>query len=54
MGPDEMKHIARWMDEGVEAAKASDEDAIERIFRRGEGAHRIVPRAGARRVSAPS
>jgi glycine hydroxymethyltransferase len=32
MGPDEMKHIARWMDEGVEAAKASDEDAIERIF----------------------
>ena len=27
-----MKHIARWMDEAVEAAKAKDEDALERIF----------------------
>jgi glycine hydroxymethyltransferase len=32
MGPDEMKHIARWLDEGVEAAKRDDEAAIERIF----------------------
>jgi glycine hydroxymethyltransferase len=32
MGPDEMKEIARWMDEGVEAAKRSDEADLERIF----------------------
>ena len=32
MGPDEMREIARWMDEGVEAAKQDDEAAIDRIF----------------------
>jgi glycine hydroxymethyltransferase len=32
MGPDEMKEIARWMDEGVEAAKREDEADLERIF----------------------
>jgi glycine hydroxymethyltransferase len=32
MGPDEMTHIARFMDEAIEAAKAKDEDALERIF----------------------
>lgn len=32
MGPDEMREIARWMDEGVQAAKADDDDAIDRIF----------------------
>ena len=32
MGPNEMREIARWMDEGVEAAKIEDEAAIERIF----------------------
>jgi glycine hydroxymethyltransferase len=32
MGPDQMREIARWMDEGVEAAKSEDEAAIERIF----------------------
>ena len=32
MGPDEMREIARFMDEAVNASKAKDEDAIERIF----------------------
>jgi glycine hydroxymethyltransferase len=32
MGPDEMRHIARWMDEAVEATKKDDEPTIERIF----------------------
>ncbi len=32
MGPGEMKEIARFMDEGIQAAKAEDEAAIERIF----------------------
>ena len=32
MGPDEMREVARWMDEAVEAAKQDDEAAIERIF----------------------
>ncbi len=32
MGPDEMKEIARWMDEGVEAAKREDEADLQRIF----------------------
>ncbi len=32
MGANEMREIARWMDEGVEAAKRDDEPAIERIF----------------------
>jgi glycine hydroxymethyltransferase len=32
MGPSEMKHIARFIDEAVEAAKRKDEDAIDRIF----------------------
>jgi glycine hydroxymethyltransferase len=32
MGPDEMREIARWMDEAIEAAKSEDEAAIERIF----------------------
>ncbi len=32
MGPDEMREIARWMDEAVEATKREDEAAIERIF----------------------
>jgi glycine hydroxymethyltransferase len=32
MGPSEMREIARWLDEGVEAAKREDEDAIDRIF----------------------
>jgi glycine hydroxymethyltransferase len=31
MGADEMRQIARWMDEGVEAAKREDEGALERI-----------------------
>ena len=32
MGAAEMREIARWMDEGVEAAKSDDEAAIDRIF----------------------
>jgi glycine hydroxymethyltransferase len=32
MGPDEMREIARWMDEGVEAVKLEDEAALDRIF----------------------
>jgi glycine hydroxymethyltransferase len=32
MGPDEMTHIAQWIDEGVEAAKREDENALEKIF----------------------
>jgi len=32
MGPAEMDLIARWMDEGVQAAKATDESALQRIF----------------------
>ncbi len=32
MGADEMREIARWMDETVEAVKKDDEAAIERIF----------------------
>jgi glycine hydroxymethyltransferase len=32
MGAGEMAHIARWMDEAVEAAKAKDEDKLEAIF----------------------
>ncbi len=32
MGTDEMKHVARFIDEAVNAAKAKDEDAIDRIF----------------------
>ena len=32
MGPAEMVHIARWMDEAVGAAKEKDEEAFERIF----------------------
>lgn len=32
MGPDEMREIARWMDDGVHAAKNEDDAAIERIF----------------------
>ena len=32
MGSDEMREIARWMDEAVEATKTEDERAIERIF----------------------
>jgi glycine hydroxymethyltransferase len=32
MGAEEMRQIARWMDEGVEATKRDDEGAIERIF----------------------
>jgi glycine hydroxymethyltransferase len=28
----EMKHIERFIDEAVEAAKAKDDDAIDRIF----------------------
>jgi glycine hydroxymethyltransferase len=32
MGPDEMRHIARWMDEAVEAARRDDEEMLERIF----------------------
>ena len=34
MGPDEMRQIARWMDEGVSAARDGDEAALARI--RGE------------------
>jgi len=49
MGPDEMKHIARWMDEGVEAAKASDEDAIERIFAEVKELTASFPAPGLRR-----
>jgi glycine hydroxymethyltransferase len=32
MGPDEMVHIAQWIDDGVEAAKREDENALEKIF----------------------
>jgi glycine hydroxymethyltransferase len=32
MGAGEMREVARWMDEAVEAAKRDDEAAIERIF----------------------
>ncbi len=32
MGPAEMDLIARWMDEGVQAAKVEDEAALDRIF----------------------
>jgi len=32
MGPEEMAHIARWIDEGVAAAKREDENALEKIF----------------------
>ncbi len=32
MGTNEMPHVARFIDEAVEAAKAKDDDAIERIF----------------------
>jgi len=32
MGPDEMREIARWMDEVVESVKAEDETALDRIF----------------------
>jgi glycine hydroxymethyltransferase len=32
MGPDEMAHIARWIDEGMEAAKREDENTLEKIF----------------------
>jgi glycine hydroxymethyltransferase len=32
MGPTEMREIARWMDEGVDAAKREDEADLERIF----------------------
>jgi glycine hydroxymethyltransferase len=32
MGPSEMQEIARWMDEGVTAAKAEDEGALVRIL----------------------
>jgi glycine hydroxymethyltransferase len=32
MGRSEMREIARWMDEGVEAVRNEDEAAIERIF----------------------
>ena len=32
MGPDEMTYIAQWIDEGVEAAKREDENALEKIF----------------------
>ncbi|MEX0873961.1 MAG: serine hydroxymethyltransferase [Actinomycetota bacterium] len=32
MGPAEMREIARWMDEGVDAAKREDEADLERIF----------------------
>jgi glycine hydroxymethyltransferase len=31
MGVGEMHKIARWIDEGVEAAKREDEDALARI-----------------------
>jgi glycine hydroxymethyltransferase len=31
MGPAEMRQIARWIDEGVQAARASNEAALERI-----------------------
>jgi glycine hydroxymethyltransferase len=34
MGPDEMRQIAAWIDEGTEAAKVGDEDVLARI--RGE------------------
>ena len=32
MGPEEMVHIAQWIDESVEAAKREDENALEKIF----------------------
>jgi glycine hydroxymethyltransferase len=32
MRPQEMKHVARFIDEAVEAAKRKDEDAIDKIF----------------------
>jgi glycine hydroxymethyltransferase len=32
MGPDEMREIARWMDEGVEAVKRDDGPALDKIF----------------------
>jgi glycine hydroxymethyltransferase len=32
MGPAEMNHVGRFIDEAVEAAKAKDEDALDRIF----------------------
>jgi glycine hydroxymethyltransferase len=32
MGPDEMRQIAAWMDEGVEAVKRDDEADLDRIF----------------------
>jgi glycine hydroxymethyltransferase len=32
MGPDEMREIARWMDEAIDATKREDEATIERIF----------------------
>jgi glycine hydroxymethyltransferase len=31
MGTEEMAHIAAWLDEGVEAAKREDEDALDKI-----------------------
>jgi glycine hydroxymethyltransferase len=32
MGPDEMRHIAAWMDQVVEAVKRDDGAALDRIF----------------------
>jgi glycine hydroxymethyltransferase len=32
MGPAEMDQVARWLDEGVQAAKSEDESALQRIF----------------------
>jgi glycine hydroxymethyltransferase len=31
MGPDEMRQIAAWMDDAIEAAKRSDEDALAKV-----------------------
>ena len=32
MGAGEMREIARWMDEGIEAVKRDDGPALDRIF----------------------
>ena len=32
MGPAEMKHIADWLDRGVQAAKTEDGAALDKIF----------------------